>query len=194
MPSVIETEMGRNVQRSRRALKNLLTRAEWITKSARGSEYPTTFEDTAREISESDDPRAQEVGLVLTMFQADVNRLWEHAVAAKMPLRHVRAWVQREKPPLETTPLTYEDAVSEATMLMRAAIIRFNPAKGNIWSYSRLGVFRGLRLWFDQQRAPVEVPEKVAKDPTKEIIRESLAEHPEYHEEPYHDDEYRSTH
>ena len=161
-----EVDMAVTIQYSRQALINLLTSTELQTKRKAGSDHPHTFEDSAREVANSDnDKRSWAVGLALANFQSNVNALWEYAIEQEIPGTITKKWVERRKAVLDAVCATLDDAISEANVALRFMIVRFDPTRGTrLITYAGRAMYQALDLWYLRQQVPVELPEKVARN------------------------------
>lgn len=156
-----EQELATTLQVTREALFAMLTPEEMKTRRKRGSSEPWTFEDSAKAISESDDPRAAEVGAKLRAFQAALNALWVYAVEVSIPEMLTHAWQKKHRGYgwIETDLVQ-----AEAVCALRHFIIRFNPGNGNLHAYAYRGVHQHLTEWAPQQGS-VQIPQRAARNP-----------------------------
>lgn len=145
---------------ARGELFRLLTDEERETKRRYGSDYPVTFEDTARALI---DGGRDDMAPVLKAFTASLNSLLEHVYEEGTHEKLAKAWAKRRSLDMREGCTTIDDAAAEAMFQIRHALARACPDNYRIFGYCWSIVFRALDTWWGKQQAPVELPVHVAR-------------------------------
>ena len=151
-----ERELIDDLNLTREALFCLLTDEEKETKRRYGSNYPVTFEDTARELG-------LDVARALSCFQASLNALIEYVYEDGIHEKLAKAWAKRRSLDMRDGCTTIDDAAAEAMFQIRHALARACPDNHRIFGYCWSIVFRSLDTWWGMQQAPVELPVYIAR-------------------------------
>lgn len=161
----------------------LLTTEEARTVAKRGSEYPDTFEDAARDIALRIDTgaRGDRVASALAAFQVAVNALWEHALP--MVDDFCNMWGRSRRKGMASSSLTHDDVRAEVQWAVRHAIVRYDPARDSaLRMYAKTVVFRHLDEFLTRSAVPVELSRDAVREGNKLGSRMPLNGAPE--EEP----------
>lgn len=161
-------ENSLRVQEAKRVLLALLTDEEKIPRRTRVTaerDY-RTFEDIAREISKSDDPRAGNVGAALAVFQSAVNDSWEAAFRSGAHRKLARGWLNRWRGTLKDVgAVTFDEIEGEVLWALRRFIVRYqNNDDAQLMTYAFPGICRWLHEYVVAALLPVEVPRQVRRE------------------------------
>lgn len=153
-----ERELIDDLNLTREALFCLLTDEEKETKRRYGSDYPITFEDTARAIVDDN------VASALDAFQASLNSLLEYVYEEGIHEKLSKVWARKRGLDTRDGCTTIDDAAAEAMFQIRHALARACPDNYRIFGYCWSVVFRSLDTWWGMQQVPVELPVHVARN------------------------------
>lgn len=161
---------------ARGELFKLLTEEERKTNRVPGSDYPITFEDKARGIAEGEgnDSRRLDVALAMNEFVAALNEVLVYVNGTEIDRTLAAKWLTKSGVDLGAVGVTFDDLQSEAFFEARHALAKGCPDKQKLFTYLYKIIFRKLTIWWGRQQAPVEMPEKVARNPESRPSRAAL--------------------
>jgi hypothetical protein len=159
------------VQEAKRLALAVLDEEERVTIPGRGSEGPTTWEDTLREIAQNErTDRFAAARLALAEWEHARNEAWTYLIRQGVP-EYLTKLFRGNYPVFNW--ISAEDVEAEVIFRLPHFIERYIPgSSANFGTYCARAIQRHLREWASQQ-GPVEVPRDDARQYRPDVGRVS---------------------